>query len=77
MEPFLSHLGEHFVLLLAGGAGLATVAHAVNTFPTPTNKYASWFLGVVQYIVGQRVAAVNTLQGLQTVATGVPKEPKP
>jgi len=71
MEPISSNWGEHLTLLVMGGAGLSALAHAVNTFPTPSNKYGSWFLGVIQYIVGQRVSAANTLQGLQTVASGV------
>lgn len=57
-----------------GAAALATIAHAVNTFPTPLNKYGAWLLGVVQFAVGQRIAAKNTIQGLDTVAIGAPKQ---
>jgi hypothetical protein len=59
------------VTFLSGATAMGGVAHAVNTFPTPDNKYGAWFLGVVQWVVGQRVVANNTLQGLQTVARGV------
>lgn len=62
---------QHGVTFLAGATGMGLVAHAVSTFPTPANKYGMWLLGVIQWVVGQRVAADNTLKGLQTVATGV------
>ena len=71
MDSLLSGWGLHLALFFGGAAGLSLVAHAVNTFPTPTNKYGAWALGVVQYAVGQRVVAKNTLQGLQTEAKGV------
>lgn len=69
-------LSTHAVTFLSGAVGLGIVAHAVNTFPTPANQYGAWLLGVVQFAVGQRVVAKNTLQGLQTVATGVTSEQK-
>lgn len=64
-------LNQHAIGILSGAAGFGIVAHAVNTFPTPINKYGAWLLGVVQFAVGQRVAAQNTFQGLQTMATGI------
>lgn len=67
---------EHVMLLIGGGSAVAAIAHAVNTFPTPANKYAAWLLGTLQLVVGQRIAAANTKQGLQTVATGVTNEEK-
>lgn len=60
----------HALLFLSGSTAIGILAHAVNTFPTPQSKYGAWLLGVVQYVVGQRVAAKNTFQGLDTVATG-------
>lgn len=74
MEPLFSHWGEHIGLLMGGGFAMSAIAHGVNTFPTPENKYGAWLLGLIQYIVGQRVAAKNTLQGMDTVATGIPKK---
>lgn len=73
MDALLNHWFTH---LLSGAAALSIVAHVVNTFPTPTNKYGAWLLGCIQYAVGQRVAANNTLQGLQTIASGVTTEQK-
>lgn len=67
---------DHAVTFLSGAVGLGIVAHAVNTFPTPANQYGAWALGVIQFAVGQRVAAKNTLQGLQTIATAVTTEEK-
>lgn len=63
----------HYRDLLEGAAALAIVAHAVNSFPTPVNKYGSWLLGVVQFAVGQRIAGANTMQGKDTVAAAVPR----
>jgi len=70
----MSNWTQHIAYFFAGSGVLAIVAHAVNTFPTPVNKYGAWLLGVVQFAVGQRVAAKNTLQGLDTVATAVAKD---
>jgi len=42
---------------------LVIVAHAVNTFPMPKSAIGRWFLGVIQFAVGQRVQAVETLNG--------------
>lgn len=67
----VQHAIDHWGDLLAGGTAIGLLGHAVNTFPTPTNKYGSWFLGVIQWAVGQRVAAGNTLKGQQSVITGV------
>lgn len=63
--------GHQAITFLSGAVGFGIIAHAVNTFPTPANLYGAWLLGVIQFAVGQRVAAKNTLQGLQTVATGI------
>ena len=67
---------DEFVSFFTGAAGLGVIAHAVNTFPTPDNKYARWFLGVIQMIVGQRTIASNTLQGMQTDARAITTEEK-
>lgn len=56
---------------LFGATGFGLIAHAVNTFPTPDNKYGKWLLGTIQFAVGQRTIANNTFQGLQTDAVGV------
>lgn len=29
-------------------------AFALSTFPTPANKYARWFMGVLQFVVANR-----------------------
>jgi len=63
------HLGD-VISFFSGAAGFGLIAHAVNTFPTPANKYGSWLLGTIQWAVGQRTIAANTKQGLQTDAVG-------
>lgn len=73
MDSVLGNFFEHAIIFVAGGTALGIVAHAVNTFPTPTNKYGAWLLGTVQFAVGQRVAARNTLVGKDTMAYGVSK----
>lgn len=35
-------------------------AHAVNSFPRPKNPYALWLLASIQFVVGQRVQALET-----------------
>lgn len=65
----------HWGDILAGALGSATIwaiiSHAVQTFPTPANKYGQWCLGTIQYAVGQRERAVNTLAGQDTQATAI------
>ena len=73
-DPILSFSWEHLGFIFGGATAMGIIAHAVNTFPTPKNPYGAWFLGVVQFAVGQRVAAKNTLQGMDTVATAMPKQ---
>lgn len=65
---------SHIIIFLSGSTAVGIVAHAVNTFPTPQNKYGSWLLGLVQYTVGQRVAAKNTFSGMDTVSMPAMKE---
>ena len=53
---------------MGGATAVGIIAHAVQSFPTPTNKYAAWFLGVIQFAVGQRQQAINTMGGFKTVS---------
>lgn len=64
------HPIRHLIYFLSGGTVFGIIAHAVNTFPTPSNKYGAWLLGCIQFAVGQRQVARNTLEGLQTKAVG-------
>jgi len=57
----------------AGSTALALVGHAVNTFPTPSNPYGQWLLGIIKFAVGQRQSATNALRGLDTVVAPVPR----
>jgi hypothetical protein len=71
MHPsFFAHFWEHATI---GATAIGIIAHAVNTFSTPINKHGSWLLGLIQYIVGQRVAAGNTFKGQDTQAIAIPK----
>jgi hypothetical protein len=65
------HLLNHWQDVLAGATFIGIVAHAVNSFPTPTNVYGQWVLGIIKYAVGQRISAANALAGLQTETTAV------
>lgn len=65
---------EHFQIFITGSTALAFAAHIVQTFPTPENKYAQWFLGCIQWIVGQRLRASNTFAGEGTVSKSVPRD---
>lgn len=64
-------------MFFGGMSTLAIVAHGVNTFPTPENKYGAWLLGWIQFAVGQRIAAANTRQGKQSVVTAFDSPQKP
>ena len=63
MEQTFGHLATHIFFFLSGSAALGIVSHAVNTFPTPKTAMGRWFLGVIQYAVGQRMQAYDTLNG--------------
>ena len=64
---------EHVEIFLAGSTALGLLAHAVNTFPTPANKYGQWLLGCVKFAVGQRQSAMNAMRGQDTVVVPVPQ----
>ena len=75
-------MGHHFDLasILGGATAFGIVAHAVNTFPQPSNAYAKWLLGTVQFAVGQRMQAQRTMSAapFETAAgtaTTAPSEP--
>ena len=59
-------LVEHLEYFLSGSTVLGIIAHAVSTFPTPKNPYGQWFIGVIQWIVGQRMQGQVTVKG-QTI----------
>lgn len=63
---------EHVQIFLTGSTALAFVAHIVQTFPPPQNKYGQWALGSIQWLVGQRLRAANTMQGEGTITKQVP-----
>jgi hypothetical protein len=65
-------IASNWIPILASSTATALIGHAVNTFPTPINRYGQWFIGVIQFAIGQRVAAQNTLQGNATVAQAIP-----
>lgn len=62
----------HWSEILTGAGALGLLAHAVNTFPTPQNMYGRWFLGCLQWFVGQRVAGQNTMKGQDSTIVGTP-----
>jgi len=61
----------HLTGLLTGGVAFGVIAHAVQTFPVPDNKYGAWLLGTIQYVVGQRERGLNTLAGSDTATAAV------
>lgn len=52
---------DRIVSALSGATVIGALSHMVNTFPIPSNPYAKWLLGSIQYIVGQRENASNTI----------------
>ncbi len=64
---------KHVEFLFSGATALALVGHAVNSFPTPKNVYGQWFLGVIKFAVGQRISAMNAMNGKDTAAIEVPR----
>jgi len=61
----------HVADMLGSAAVFGVIAHAVQSFPTPSNKYGAWLLGAVQYAVGQRERAMNTLAGADTSTAAI------
>lgn len=51
-------------------------AHAVNTWPTPGNKWGQWALGIAKFGVGQRISGQNAINGMQSEVTAVTLEQK-
>ena len=54
---------QHVLIFLSGTTFIGIIAHAVNTFPMPKSEIGRWFLGVIQYTVGQRIQAYGTMNG--------------
>ncbi len=73
VEAPLHNITSHWDAMLESVFVLSAVGHMVSTFPTPQNKYGAWLLGCAQWIVGQRIAAMNTMKGEQSVVTAVRK----
>lgn len=63
---------SNWIPLVSGSTFSALVGHAVSTFPPQNNPYVNWFLGIIQFAIGQRNAGKNTLQGLSSTVTGSP-----
>lgn len=64
---YIDTFTTHLIYFLSGSTFIGIVAHAVNTFPMPKGATGRWLLGVVQYAVGQRLQANNTLNGHESV----------
>jgi hypothetical protein len=62
-----SHLLSHWGDVLAGTFGLSVLAHLVSQWPTPQNKYWQAILGTIQWAVGQRLQAAQTISGQANV----------
>lgn len=58
-----SDIGTSVLLFISGSTFIGVVAHAVNTFPMPKTAIGRWFLGVIQYAVGQRLQGQSTMDG--------------
>jgi hypothetical protein len=63
----LSDFHEHLALIFGSSFATALLGHMVQTFPTPANKYGQWFIGCIQWFVGQRLRSANTMQGNDTI----------
>ncbi|HXC04415.1 MAG TPA: hypothetical protein VNZ86_06660 [Bacteroidia bacterium] len=61
----------HVIYFISGSTFIGLLGHAVNTFPMPKSDIGRWFLGVIQYAVGQRIQSQNTMNGHESVM--VPK----
>jgi hypothetical protein len=57
--------------VLSSATVFGVIAHAVQSYPTPQNKYGAWLLGAIQYAVGQRERAMNTLVGSDTATAAI------
>lgn len=64
---------HQIVEFMSGATVFGIIAHAVNTFPTPKSPLGGWALGVIQFAVGQRIAAKNTLAGSDSIVSAVPR----
>ena len=69
----INYISQHWHMWAGNTAIILAVSHAVQGFPTPENKYGAWLVGSIQYFVGQRERALNTLAGQATVTTGITK----
>ena len=68
----MSDYYTHISLVLGSVTTWSIIGHAVQTVPTPKNVWGQWFIGIIQYAVGQKYRAANTIAGATTVTTAVP-----
>lgn len=68
---YAGSFATHAIYFLSGSTAISIISHAVNTFPMPKSEIGRWFLGIIQYAVGQRSLGSNTLNGHSSVM--VPK----
>ena len=52
---------QDVISFFTGATVIGAIAHAVDTFPVPTNKYGQWFLGCIQWFVGQRLKGSSNI----------------
>lgn len=65
---------KHWDDMLFGVFTTSIISHAVQKFPTSNNAYVNWLLGIVQFAVGQRERALNTLNGNATQTVTIKKD---
>jgi hypothetical protein len=70
-QTTLNAFGDRVVSFLSDTSVVLIIAHAVNTWPTPKNQYGQWVLGMIKFIVGQRISGTNAFNGLQSEVTAV------
>lgn len=58
---------QDLYIFLGGSTAIGIIGHAVSTFPTPKSPMGQWFLGIIQFIVGQRLQAKQTMGGQENV----------
>ncbi len=63
---------RHWDDILFGMFTWSVIGHAVQKFPPSNNPYVNWVIGTIQFAVGQRERAQNTMNGKGTIT--VPNE---
>jgi hypothetical protein len=76
LNDWQDHIGSICFVFLTGAQFASFLGHLVNQIETPKSEIGRLLLWSTKYWVGQRLSAMNALNGMQTATVAVTTEQK-